>query len=48
VFAWTQNRHFIPGWYGLGTGLATFLDVRGPRGEALLKRMFNDFRLFRL
>ena len=48
VFAWTQNRHFIPGWYGLGTGLATFLDVRGSRGEALLKRMFTDCRLFRL
>ncbi len=48
VFAWTQNRHFIPGWYGLGTGLATFLDVRGSRGEALLTRMFSDFRLFRL
>ena len=48
VFAWTQNRHFLPGWYGLGTGLATFLDVRGSRGEALLKRMFHDFRLFRL
>jgi len=48
VFAWTQNRHFIPGWYGLGTGLTTFLDVRGSRGEALLKRMFTDFRLFRL
>ena len=48
VFAWTQNRHFIPGWYGLGTGLATFLDVRGSRGEALLKQMFSDFRLFRL
>lgn len=48
VFAWTQNRHFIPGWYGVGTGLATFLEVRGSRGEALLKRMFADFRLFRL
>ena len=48
VFAWTQNRHFIPGWYGVGTGLATFLEVRGSRGEALLKRMFDDFRLFRL
>src|SRR5437867_10724983 len=30
------------------TGLATFLDVRGSRGEALLTRMFSDFRLFRL
>jgi len=48
VFAWAQNRHSIPGWYGLGSGLATFLDVRGTRGEALLKRMFKDFRLFRL
>jgi phosphoenolpyruvate carboxylase len=48
VFAWTQNRHFIPGWFGVGAGVATFLEVRGARGEALLKRMFNDFRLFRL
>src|SRR6185295_16033135 len=48
VFAWTQNRHFVPGWYGVGSGLATFLEVRGTRGAALLKRMFNDSRLFRL
>ena len=48
VFAWTQNRHFIPGWYGVGTGLTTFLSVRGARGEALLRRMFQELRLFRL
>ncbi len=48
VFAWTQNRHFVPGWFGVGTGLDTFLGVRGARGEALLRRMFTDFRLFRL
>ncbi|HEX5385958.1 MAG TPA: phosphoenolpyruvate carboxylase [Gemmatimonadales bacterium] len=48
VFAWSQNRHLIPGWFGMGSGLQTFLEVRGARGEALLRRMFRDSRLFRL
>jgi phosphoenolpyruvate carboxylase len=48
VFAWAQNRHAITGWYGAGSSLAGFIDVRGERGEALLRRMFRDCRLFRL
>jgi len=48
VFAWSQNRHFITGWYGLGSGLETFMQVRAERGTRLLGRMYQDSRLFRL
>jgi phosphoenolpyruvate carboxylase len=48
VFAWSQNRHFVPGWYGVGSGILTFLQVRGQRGAAMLDRMFTESRLFRL
>jgi phosphoenolpyruvate carboxylase len=48
VFAWSQNRHAVTGWYGLGSGIASFLQVRRERGEALLRRMFAESRLFRL
>ncbi len=48
VFAWTQNRHLVPGWYGVGTALTEFLKVRGDDGRELLARMFEQSRLFRL
>jgi phosphoenolpyruvate carboxylase len=48
VFAWTQNRHMLSGWYGVGSGIKAFLDVRKARGLELLRRMFNEARLFRL
>ena len=48
VFAWSQNRHFITGWYGVGSGLSTFTQVRGERGVKLLRRMYEESRLFRL
>ena len=49
VFAWTQNRYLVPGWYGVGTALEGFIDAQGATGRHLLRDMFEQqSRLFRL
>jgi phosphoenolpyruvate carboxylase len=48
VFAWTQNRHMVTSWYGVGSGIRAFLDVRGDRGLDILRRMFQEYKLFRI
>ena len=40
VFAWTQNRHLLPGWYGLGTGLRAIVDHRGEEAVREMARSF--------
>jgi len=48
VFAWSQNRHLLTGWYGVGTALGEFIRVRGRDGQRLLADCYEDSRLFRL
>ena len=39
VFAWTQNRHLLPSWYGVGTALGGFMErYRG--GRDVLREMY--------
>lgn len=40
VFAWTQNRHLLTGWFGLGSALSAAVDRHG---ETLLQEMFHEW-----
>ena len=44
VFAWTQSRNILPGWYGIGTGLSRALDQFG---DETLQAMHDGWYFFR-
>lgn len=44
VFAWTQSRHILPGWYGLGSGLAA---AAARFGERALSDMYAEWYFLR-
>jgi phosphoenolpyruvate carboxylase len=43
VFAWSQTRMNLPGWYGLGSGLAAIADTDGAE---VLRRAYAEWPLF--
>ena len=43
VFAWSQTRMNLPGWFGLGSGLAAVADAEG---LDVLRRAYRDWPLF--
>lgn len=46
VFSWAQNRHALPGWYGLGAGLEALADELGDAGERELAEMSREWPFF--
>jgi phosphoenolpyruvate carboxylase len=43
VFAWTQSRHMLPGWFGFGSGLQAASERHG---EALIRDMIVHWPFF--
>ena len=46
VFAWTQNRHLLPSWYGVGTALEEFM-TRYRTGRDVLREMYAHWPWWR-
>jgi phosphoenolpyruvate carboxylase len=43
VFAWTQSRHMLPGWFGFGSGLQAAI---AQHGAAVFTRMLKEWPFF--
>src|SRR5450631_1404422 len=43
VFAWTQSRHMLPGWFGFGSGMAGALEQHG---DAVVGQMVAHWPFF--
>ena len=46
VFAWTQTRYIVPGWYGLGRAFAGMLEAEPERFDTL-RRLYREWPFFR-
>jgi phosphoenolpyruvate carboxylase len=44
VFAWTQTRYIVPGWYGVGRGLEDA--IADPGTLTLLQRLYREWPFF--
>jgi len=48
VFSWSQSRVMLPGWYGVGSAVAAFLNRHGEAGLERLKRLYRASPFFQV
>jgi phosphoenolpyruvate carboxylase len=46
TFAWTQSRHMLPAWFGLGTAVRSFVDA-DDSDWSTLRAMYTEWPMFR-
>jgi phosphoenolpyruvate carboxylase len=43
VFAWSQSRANLPGWYGVGSAIAAYVEEHGEAGLARLRESYRSW-----
>ena len=46
VFSWAQCRLMLPGWYGFGSAVESFIEAHPESGLATLQSMFSNWPFF--
>ena len=47
VFSWAQCRLMLPGWYGFGSAVETWIKAHPDKGMPFLKELYRDWPFFR-
>jgi phosphoenolpyruvate carboxylase len=47
VFSWAQCRLMLPGWYGFGTAVESWVAQHPEKGMAFLKELYREWPFFR-
>jgi phosphoenolpyruvate carboxylase len=48
VFSWAQMRLMLPGWYGFGSAVASWLEAEPETGMASLQAMYREWPFFQM
>jgi phosphoenolpyruvate carboxylase len=48
VFSWAQCRLMLPGWYGFGAAVESWIKARPDRGMPFLKELYREWPFFRM
>src|SRR5215470_17323863 len=48
VFSWAQCRLMLPGWYGFGSAVETWIAENPDQGMPFLKEIYRDWPFFRM
>ncbi len=48
VFSWMQSRQIVPGWYGFGSAIQTWLKENPDSGTGKLQEMYREWPFFKM